>query len=78
LLVFIMAALVRVLDISDLPPLLNAFIEWFPSTAMVKLFQISMAGDFPMALLWTNAAVLVFSAGIIFLLVELLIRRSYR
>ena len=78
LLVFIVAALASSLELSDLPPLVNTIIEWFPSTAMVNMFQISMAGNLPVALLWSNAVILIFSAGFIFLLVELLIRRSYQ
>lgn len=60
------------------PVFLQRLLDWQPGTAMLKLFQISMAGEIPTALLWTNAAALLAAAGLFYAVVVGLLRRTGR
>lgn len=60
------------------PVFLQMLLDWQPGSAMLKLFQISMTGDIPTALLWTNAVALLTAAGLGYAVVLGLLRRTDR
>jgi len=52
-------------DMSQWPAILQSLLKWQPGTTIIQLFRISMAGNIPFDLLWTNAiALLVAAAGV--------------
>jgi len=60
------------------PVIIQRLLDWQPGSAMLKLFQISIAGEVPAALLWTNAAALLIAAGLVYAVVLGLLRRTGR
>jgi ABC-2 type transport system permease protein len=78
LLVLLAPALMKSMGISSISPLIQALIDWTPSTALIRLIRISMGNQIPIQLLIWNAGALVLSAALIYLLVGGLVRRSDR
>jgi ABC-2 type transport system permease protein len=60
------------------PVIIQRLLDWQPGSAMLRLFQISIAGDIPVALLWANAAALLTAAGVIYAVILGLLRRADR
>ncbi len=62
----------------DWPRFIQALLDWQPGSAMIEMFRISMAGEVPLGLLWTNAAALLVVALAIYLVILGLLRRADR
>jgi ABC-type transport system involved in multi-copper enzyme maturation permease subunit len=56
------------LQAGEWPALIQNILHWQPGSTLMRLFQISMAGDVPPGLLWTNAAALLAAAGLVYAL----------
>jgi ABC-2 type transport system permease protein len=52
----------------NLPPALQTILHWLPGSAMLQLFSISMAGQFPASLLWMNITALLIAVAAVFVL----------
>ncbi len=61
---------------SQVPGIVQAASPWVPSVPMSNLMLLSMAGDAPAALTWSNAGVLVLETLILYGLVVWRVRRS--
>ena len=76
IILFMGLAILEALDfnMSQWPAILQTLVKWQPGTTIIQLFRISMAGRFPLELLWTNAIALLLAAagvyGVIFALVR--------
>jgi ABC-2 type transport system permease protein len=63
---------------ADWPAFLVELLARMPVPAMINLFRYSMAGDIPTGAMWANVAALAATAGAMFAITALLIRRAER
>jgi ABC-2 type transport system permease protein len=59
----------------NLPPALQTAVDWLPGSAMLQLFSLSTAGEFPTGLLWMNTGALLTAITVIFILLAWRARR---
>jgi ABC-2 type transport system permease protein len=57
---------------------LKAILPWFPTSALVRIFQFSLSSSAPRGQLWTNLAIALGSIVLVFALVVWQVRRSDR
>jgi ABC-type Na+ efflux pump permease subunit len=78
MLMMIVPTLVQALGVTSLPMIVQAIFRWVPTTLMLDLFRLSVAGAVPGAQLWSSAAALVAMAGAVFLLATWRLRQYDR
>jgi ABC-type transport system involved in multi-copper enzyme maturation permease subunit len=60
------------------PPMVSHFLQYLPTSAMIKLFGFSFAGEIPMLQVWTNAAMLLVGVMVVLGLVGWRLRWQVR
>ena len=65
-------------DLPGWPPYLKQALSWLPGPAVLNLFRLSMAGEAPAGLLWSNAGALLAAALLIYGFVTFTISRADR
>jgi hypothetical protein len=79
LLILILVPLFTELFITDSwSPLLRNLLSWMPSSILLDMYRYSFASAYPVARLWSGAAVLASLAGVIYLLAGWRMQRFYR
>jgi hypothetical protein len=63
LLTLIILAVLDFLNLPTLPENIRQALGWLPGAAALKLFRLSMVGEIPSGMLWTNAGALL-AAGL--------------
>jgi ABC-type Na+ efflux pump permease subunit len=59
------------------PAWLTDLFSWFPTSVIMRMFRLSIAGVAPAQMVWRSAAVLLASAAAIYALVVWIMRRKY-
>jgi ABC-2 type transport system permease protein len=59
----------------DLPPAAQSAVDWLPGSAMLELFSISQAGDFPPSMLWLNMSAMLAAIAVVLVLLAWRVRR---
>jgi ABC-type Na+ efflux pump permease subunit len=59
------------------PAWLTDVLSWFPTSVIMRMFRLSVAGDLPAGTVWQSAAVLAASAAAVYALVVAVMRRKY-
>ncbi len=60
------------------PTIVRELLPWSPGSVMINLFRLSVAGQVPAGLLWSNLTALAGMAAAVYLLVGWRLRRLYR
>lgn len=59
------------------PAFLTNLLSWFPTSVVMRMFRLSIAGEAPVQLVWQSAAALVATSAVIYALVVWVMRRKY-
>ena len=78
LILMIIPVLIGLMDGAQFPEALQVIMPWIPTTAMVNLFHLGMAGQAPAAMIWKNAAILVASGFFLYVLTAWQVSRLSR
>jgi len=65
-------------QIADWPVFVQKILQWQPGSTITHLLEISMAGEIPPGLMWSNAAALLAAALLVYALVLGMLRRADR
>ncbi len=60
------------------PPAVQSVLAWLPGSAMIQLFSISQAGEYPAGLLWRDVSALLAAIAVVLLLLSWSVRRMER
>ena len=78
LLIILAPTIAQSLSTSAWPAIVRDLLPWTPGSVMINLFRLSVAGQVPTGLLWSNLAALAGMATVVYLLVGWRLRRLYR
>jgi hypothetical protein len=78
LVILIALTVLALVEIPGLPLFWKEALTWLPGPAVLNLFRISMSGDSPARLLWSNAGALLAAGLLLYGLVTLRISRADR
>jgi ABC-2 type transport system permease protein len=74
LLLVIGSGLLKLLGGLNLPPAVLSVLDWLPGSAMLQLFSLSQAGDFPSSMLWMTSSSLLAAIAVVSVLLVWRIR----
>jgi len=78
LIILVSVTLLNVFNQGDWPSWARSLLAWLPGAVIVRLLNISFAGDYPPGLLWANAGALAVACAILLILAARLTARTDR
>jgi len=78
LIILVSVTLLNVFNQGDWPSWVRSLLAWQPGAVIVRLLNISFAGDYPPGLLWANAGALAAACAILLILAARLTARTDR
>ena len=72
------SAILKLFPGLNLPPAIQAALDWLPGSAMLQLFNISRAGEIPAGMLYLNVSALLAAIAVVYLLLSWRVRAMER